>query len=90
VAQNDSEAATWYRLAADQGNAQAQNNLGALYANGRGVPRDAVQAYMWFALSAAQDNPPAAANRDATAASMTPAQIAEADKLVRAWKPKSP
>lgn len=90
VAQNYGEAAKWYRLAADQGNAEAQNNLGALYAKGQGVPRDDVQAYMWFALSAAQDNAPAAENRKATAAAMTPAQIAEAEKLVRAWKAKSP
>lgn len=90
VAQNDAEAAKWYRLAADQGNAEAQNNLGALYAKGRGVPRDDVQAYMWFALSAAQNNRPAAENRKAAAAAMTPAQIAEAEKLVRAFKPKSP
>jgi len=90
VAQNDAEAAKWYRLAADQGNAEAQNNLGALYAKGRGVPRDDVLAYMWFALSAAQNNPPAAENRQAAAATMTPAQIAEAEKLVRAFKPKSP
>ena len=90
VAQNYAEAATWYRLAADQGNAKAQNNLGTLYAKGQGVPRDDVQAYMWFALSAAQNNAPAAENRDAAAASMTPAQIAEANKLVQAWKPKSP
>lgn len=90
VAQNYAEAAKWYRLAADQGNAEAQNNLGTLYAKGRGVPRDDVQAYMWFALSAAQNNPPAAENRDAAAAAMTPAQIAEAEKLVGAWKPKSP
>lgn len=88
VAQNYAEAAKWYRLAADQGNAQAQNNLGNLYAKGRGVPRDDVQAYMWFALSAAQDNAAAAENRKAAAASMTPAQIAEAEKLVRDWQPK--
>lgn len=90
VAQNYAEAANWYRLAAAQGNAKAQNNLGTLYAEGRGVPRDDVQAYMWFALSAAQNNPLAADNRNAVAAAMTPAQIAEAEKLVRAWKPKAP
>lgn len=88
VPQNYAEAANWYRLAADQGNAEAQNNLGTLYAKGRGVPRDDILAYMWFALSAAQNHPAAAENRDAAAASMTPAQIAEAEKLVRAWQPK--
>jgi TPR repeat protein len=71
VAQDDTEAAKWFRLAADQGYAKAQNNLGALYARGQGVSRDYIQAYMWFALSAAQGNPPAAKNRDAAAALMT-------------------
>jgi TPR repeat protein len=89
VAQDDTEAAKWFRLAADQGYAKAQNNLGALYARGQGVPRDYIQAYMWFALSAAQGNPPAAKNRDAAAALMTAAQIAEAKTLVREWKPKT-
>jgi TPR repeat protein len=27
------------------------NNLGALYANGQGVPQDYVQAYLWFNLA---------------------------------------
>jgi len=89
VAQDDTEAAKWFRLAADQGYAKAQNNLGVLYTRGHGVPRDYVQAYMWFALSAVQGNPPAAKNRDAAAGLMTVAQIAEAQELVREWKPKS-
>jgi TPR repeat protein len=32
------EAMRWYRKAADQGDAFAQNNVGWLYANGLGVP----------------------------------------------------
>jgi TPR repeat protein len=28
----------------------AQSNLGLVYAKGRGVPRDEVQAYMWFGI----------------------------------------
>ena len=35
-------AARWYRLAADQGDADAQFNLGAMYAEGQGVPQDYV------------------------------------------------
>jgi TPR repeat protein len=34
------EAAKWYRLAAEQGNAQAQNNLAAMCEAGRGVKQD--------------------------------------------------
>ena len=80
----------WYRLAADQGDADAQNNLGVMYANGEGVPQDYVRAHMWFNLSAAQGNQDAAENRDSIAKRMTPAQIAEAQKLAREWQPKRP
>jgi hypothetical protein len=43
---------------------------------------------MWFALSAARGNLPAAKNRDAAAGFMTPGEIAKAQKLAREWKPK--
>ena len=43
---------------------------------------------MWFNLSAAQGDADATKNRDIVAAKMTPAQIAEAQKLAREWKPK--
>jgi len=83
------EAMKWYREAADQGLRDAQFNLGLLYAKGQGVPRDGVQAYMWFELSAAQDDQSAVSNRDAAARRMTPKQIAEAQKLAREWRPTS-
>ena len=38
VPEDDAEAVRWYRLAAEQGNAFAQSNLGVMYANGEGVP----------------------------------------------------
>ena len=76
-----------WRPLADQGNAHAQFNLGAMYANGQGVPQDYVRAHMWFNLSAAQGNQGAAKNRDIAARRMTPAQIAEAQKLASEWKP---
>jgi uncharacterized protein len=82
------EAVKWYREAADQGLGDAQFSLGLLYAKGQGVPRDDVQAYMWFELSAAQDDQSAVSNRDAAAQRMTPEQIAEAQKLAHEWRPK--
>jgi TPR repeat protein len=51
---NAEEAAKWYRRAADQGNAQAQYNLGNLYLDGRGVVQDYKQALQWWRLAAAQ------------------------------------
>ena len=78
--------ASWFRAAAEEGNVIAQNEVGIMYAKGEGLPQDYVQAHMWFSLSAAQDGD--TNNRDIIAAKMTPAQIAEAQKLARDWKPK--
>jgi len=38
------QAAHWYRRAADFGNADAMYNLGRMYENGQGVPKDATLA----------------------------------------------
>ena len=89
VPQDYAEAAKWYRLAADQGFGMAQYDIGYMYALGRGVPRNYVVAHMWLNLSAARttDNAAAAELRDNVAKFMNPAQIAEAQRLAREWKP---
>ena len=62
--------------------------MGVFYDNGLDAPQDRVSAYMWFSLSAAQGKEGAATFRDLIARRMTPAaQIAEAQKLAREWKP---
>ena len=43
---------------------------------------------MWLNLAAAAGNKDAAKDRDEITARMTRAQIAEAQKLAREWKPK--
>jgi hypothetical protein len=42
---------------------------------------------MWLSLAAAQRNGDAAKLRDSLARSMTPDQIAEAQRMARDWKP---
>ena len=42
------------RLAAEQGDASAQYNLGVMYATGRGVPKDDAKAVKWYRLAAEQ------------------------------------
>jgi TPR repeat protein len=54
VAQDYTEAARWYRLAAAQGNANAQYGLGIMYAKGLGVDQDDTEAVKWHRLAAAQ------------------------------------
>ena len=39
-------------VVAEQGDARAQNNLGVMYDDGRGVPQDYAQAVKWYRLSA--------------------------------------
>jgi len=51
---NYGAAAHWYQLAAEQGLAAAQFNLGTLYFQGQGVPKDYVTALHWYQLAANQ------------------------------------
>ncbi len=66
-----------------------------MYAAGKAVARDLVQAHKWYTLAAARFPPDEASfrdkairNADGVAARMTPEQIAEAQRLAREWKPK--
>ena len=88
VAKDYAASAGWYRKAADQGNAMAQTLLGGHYLFGAGVAQDFVQAHKWFNLGATSGNADAVKNRDLVASKMTPAQIAEAQRLASAWRKK--
>jgi uncharacterized protein len=58
-----------------------------MYAQGRGVPQNFVIAHQWLNLAAANGAEGAVELRDELAAKMTPAQITEAQRLARDWKP---
>ena len=90
VTQDYKEAVKWYRKAAEQGDATAQKNLGKMYYDGKGVPPNYLKAHMWFNLAGAAGNDKAVKHRDIVAEKMTPAQIAEAQKLAREWVQKHP
>ena len=79
----------WYAVAAEQGNHFAQHNLGGMYYDGEGVPKDYVMAYMWWNLAGAQGYEDARTNLGNVEKRMTPEQIAEAQRLSREWKPIS-
>lgn len=94
VQRNHHEAAKWYLRAAEQGYARAQNDIGFMYGFGEGIPpHDDVQAYKWISLAIMrytiknQDRLDQAARDLATLkARMTPAQIAEAERLIQRWE----
>ena len=77
--QDAKEAFKWYRLAADQGLADAQCALGEMYEKGKGVPQDYVQAYAWYSLAVRGNYPEMI--MDHLPEEMTPGQIARAQEL---------
>lgn len=54
VEQDQSEAASWYRRAAEQGDADAQYRLGNQYRLGKGVVQDDSIAAYWYRKAANQ------------------------------------
>src|SRR5438874_2540794 len=50
------EMARWFRKAADQGYSVAQYEVGVMYEEGQGVPRDLDQARAWMQKAAGQDD----------------------------------
>ncbi len=94
VPQDYTEAVQWYRRAAEQGHASAQSNLGLMYEFGRGVTLGPVRAHKWFNLAAARfpasdkdRREIAVSGRDRVAKRLTAAQLAEAQRLAREWRP---
>lgn len=94
VPKDAGEAVKWFEKAANKGAAYGQFNLGLMYANGSGAPQDKVQSFKWFTLAAAifppssKEREEAVYNANLVAAKMTPAEIAEAQRLAQEWKPE--
>jgi TPR repeat protein len=79
-------------MSAEKGYAPAQAALGAMYLNGLGVRQDYVQADMWLNVAASRSDADSwkayAEIRDSVESEMTSAQVAEAQRLAREWKPR--
>ena len=95
VLRDHKQAAYWYLRAAEKGYARAQNDIGFMYGFGEGIPpKDNVQACKWLTLAVRnytiknQDRLDQA-TRDLAAvrARMTPAQIADAERQIRDFRP---
>ena len=81
------EAARWFHLAAEQGIAKAQVNLGVhVWHLGKGVPKDDVQAYAWMNIGAAQIGDEESGKLlEAIAEEMTASAITKAQSLSREY-----
>jgi len=73
-----------------EGNPRVLYNVGLMYANGLGIPKDDyVEAYNWFEISASRAEDPrekkkAERMRDMVGLGLTPAQLSEAKARVKA------
>ena len=85
---DDKEARKWFRLAAEEGEAGAQYDLGLMYGRGRGGLKDYVEAHKWFNLAGANGYEDGNKYRDIIEKGMTLAQKAEAMQLAREWMEK--
>ena len=63
---------------AKEGDAQAQNSLGLMYANGRGVAQNDKEAYIWYSIAAANGQKQAMKYRDDTAKLLSASDLAAA------------
>lgn len=93
VPRDHMKAANLYRKAADHGYAKAQYNLGIMYERGRGVSFNHTNAYRWLSLAAmrlpeGKYRDSAVRLRDSVRKKMSPAQIAEGQRLAREWMAK--
>ena len=88
VPQDYDKAVKWYRMAAEQGYGFGRRLLGKMYEDGHGVPQNYVYSHMWYNLAGERGSKIGEMDRDNVAKKMTPAQIAEAQRLASEWKPK--
>ena len=93
VPQNNAVAVFWLRRGADQGFPTAQFLLGLMVDKGHGVKQDFVEAEVWLNLATARasraDRDYWTRIRDAVAAKLTLAEVAEAQDRALAWFPVS-
>ena len=90
VSQDLHEAAKWYRKAAEQGDVDAQYNLGNMFRTGEGVLKDVVTAYTWYNIAVANGNLTAEEFKPLIEKKMTAEQIAEAEELFIEMVKKNP
>ncbi len=88
VAEEIDDAAALLRAAAEQGNAEAQYNLGLMYLEGLGVKQDNAEAYAWIRTAAAQGKGGTLEIRATLLREMTSSQADRAIRLAREYREK--
>lgn len=88
--QDFAEAVKWLNRAAENGYGLAQYKLGLIYHGGYGIVIDRERSYVWFNLAAATGMKEAVSMRDKAMRSLSPEQLAQAQKFSREWLASQP
>lgn len=83
---NNKQAAAWFRQAALKKNPEGQFLFAEMYEQGLGVPRDSIQAYLYYSLAKEGSYAMATGSLDALSKKMSPSELDHAQKMVRALK----
>ncbi len=72
----------YFKIGAYYADKLSQLSIGLMYANGDGVKKDPETAYAWLTVAAERGYPEFVATRDRIKATLTPAQLQEAQKML--------
>jgi TPR repeat protein len=89
AAQEDSASLAALRSAAEQGQADAQYELGILYEFGYNFPDHLASAYGWYSRAADQGNAAAVQRRDILKAQLSPSDVEKAHARSRTTAPST-
>ncbi len=81
VPQDYKLSSSWFHLAAEQGDAQSQHNIGIAYYKGDGLVQDIVYSHMWLNIASSNGHELAKENLKIIENKMTSSQIEEAQRL---------
>src|SRR5262249_40500934 len=91
IAGNRAEAMKWLLAATEQGLPRAQGKLAEMYADGLDAPGNNIKACAWFLLAATSlvgiHRHRAQSGYERVCSRLTPAELAEARRFARDWKP---
>ena len=73
----------------NRGSVVSQYHLGLMYLKGMGVLQDFCRAHLWFNIASSQGNKKARVQLGRLTEEMSAHQVAEAQKLARAWVAKN-
>jgi len=77
----------WYLRAAQQGSAQAMWDVANLCVDGKGGPKDLVQAYFWYTLAASKGIREAVNLRNRLRSKLTREEVKRVQTRTAQWKP---